>query len=125
MRDGKFVIFCVDDDPDVLDSLQVVLEANGYAFASAPGAEAALAAYQQAQPDLVVVDLMMEEVDAGIGLVKRLKQEGCRVPVFMLSAVGQALEGNIDARDLGIDGVFQKPVQTQDLLNTLSAKLRK
>ena len=125
MRQDKFVILCVDDDPDILGSLKLVLEAHDYVFASAPSAEAAMMVYKQVQPDLVIVDLMMEEVDAGTRLVRQLKREGSKVPIYLLSAVGTALESNVDVNGLGLDGVFQKPVQTQVLLTTLSAKLRK
>ncbi len=125
MKDGKFLILCVDDDPDILQSLQVVLEANGYLFVSAPTAAAAAKVYETSKPDLMIIDLMMEEVDAGTRFVQQVRAAGSQVPIYLLSAVGAALENNIDAAGLGLDGTFQKPVAPRELLDTLAAKLRK
>ena len=76
MRNGQHVILCIDDDPDILESLRVVLEANGYAVETAPSAETGLQVYREALPDLIIVDLMMEEIDAGTNFVKELKALG-------------------------------------------------
>ena len=73
MQDGKHVILCVDDDPDILLFLRTVLEASDYVVVEAATAEEGLRVYQEHQPDLLIVDLMMEEVDAGTSFVKELK----------------------------------------------------
>jgi DNA-binding response OmpR family regulator len=125
MQDGKHVILCVDDDQDLLDALRLVLEANGYQVVEARSAEEGLKTYKQANPDLVIVDLMMEEVDAGTALVRNLKAEGNTKPVYMLSSVGDNLNLNIDYAELGLSGVFQKPIDNQHLLSVLKTKLGK
>jgi len=80
MQDNKHVILAVDDDQDVLDALRMVLEANGYVMAEAYSAEAGLKAFKQVHPDLLIVDLMMEEVDAGTSFVKELRALGTPPP---------------------------------------------
>ena len=125
MKNGKHVILCVDDDKDILDSMKVVLEANNYLMVSANTAEAGFKTYQSEQPDLVIVDLMMEEVDAGTTLVTRLKAAGNKAPMFMLSSVGEQLGRTIDPARLGLTGVFQKPLDFKALLATLKAQLKK
>lgn len=124
MLDGKYVILCVDDDADMLEALQLVLESNGYRMVAARSAEDGLKAYRQARPDLVIVDLMMEEVDAGTALVRNLKVEGNTKPVYMLSSVGDNLNLTTDYSELGLSGVFQKPIDQQNLLAVLRAKLK-
>ena len=124
MQDGKHVILCVDDDPDLLEALQLVLEKNGYAFFGARSAEEGMAKYKETHPDLIIVDLMMEEVDAGTGLVRNLKAEGNTKPVYMLSSVGDNLNMSIDYSELGLSGVFQKPIDNQQLLTVLKTKLK-
>jgi DNA-binding response OmpR family regulator len=123
MSDNKRVILCIDDDPDILSFLEIVLEAEGYGFVGAASAEEGLRAYEEAKPDLIIVDLMMEEVDAGKNLVKELKLLGNEAPVFMLSSLGDNLTSVIDYSDLGLAGVFQKPLSKQLLLSVLKAKL--
>ena len=125
MRDGKHVILCVDDDPDYLEMLRTVLEANGYAVAAAAGAEEALRAYPKEKPDLVIADLMMEEIDSGANFVKELKFLGCTAPIYLLSSVGDAMSLSVDPAELGVDGVFQKPLDPKTLIATLDARLKK
>jgi len=124
MRDGKHVILCVDDDADCLEVLRTVLEAHGYHFEGAAGAQEALEVYRRTEPDLIIVDLMMEEVDAGTRLVRDLKADGCRAPIYLLSAVGDMLHRNVDATQLGLDGVFQKPLDPKHLVATLDTRLK-
>ena len=125
MQDGKFVILCVDDDQDLLDAMRLVLEKNGYVMVAARSAEAGLRKYKESNPDLVIIDLMMEEVDAGTSLVKELKAVGNTQPVYMLSSVGDNLNVTIDYAELGLTGVFQKPINNQELLTVLKTKLKK
>lgn len=125
MKNGKPVILCVDDDQDVLDALRLVLESNGYAMEEARSGEAGLRKYKQVAPDLVIVDLMMEEVDAGTALVRNLRAEGNTRPVYMLSSVGNDLNIMTDYTELGLSGVFQKPINNQQLLTVLKTKLGK
>ena len=66
---------------------------------------------------------MMEEIDAGTNLVKELKLVGNNVPVLLLSSMGDQLNLSTAYRDLGLDAVFQKPVNAEALLRTIKAKL--
>jgi len=125
MQDGKYVILCIDDDEDVRLCLKMLLEANGYVMAEAASAEEGLRVYKQVRPDLLIVDLMMEEVDAGTSFVKELQALGNRAPIFMLSSVGDNLNLATDYSTLGLAGVFQKPVDNDQLLAILKAKLKK
>ncbi len=124
MQEGKFVILCIDDDPDILDSLKVILEGNGYRYVGALTAEEGLRLYQEQQPDLVVVDLMIEEVDSGANFVKGLKLLGGNTPIYLLSSVGDALNVSTSYADLGFTGVLQKPVSARTLLALLAQKLK-
>ena len=123
MQDGKYVILCIDDDTDILSFLEIVLEAEGYVFAGAGSAEEGLRVYKEVDPDLIIVDLMMEEVDAGTGFARELKILQNRAPVFMLSSVGDNLNMTTDYTSLGLAGVFQKPLSKETLLAVLKAKL--
>ena len=123
MQDGKHVILFVDDDQDILDGLRLVLETSGYVMVEANTAEEGLRAYEQSSPDLLIVDLMMEEVDAGTNLVKELRAVGNTAPIFMLSSVGDGLSMTTDTAELGLAGVLQKPVDPSILLSLLKTKL--
>ena len=124
MQDGNHVILCIDDDDDILFFLRTVLEAKGYRVLTAGTAEEGLRLFKTSTPDLLIVDLMMEEVDAGTRLVKEVKLLGSAVPIYLLSSVGDNLSMSADYTALGLSGVLQKPVDEQQLLAILEAKLQ-
>jgi DNA-binding response OmpR family regulator len=124
MKDGKYVVLCIDDDEDVLYSLRLILENNGYIMAEAASAEEGLKVYKKENPDFILVDLMMESIDAGKNFVKELQLLGNEAPIYMLSSVGDSLSQNIDFSELGLQGVFQKPIDSNTLLSTLRRKLK-
>jgi len=123
MQDGKYVILCVDDDEDILFVLKQILEANDYIYAGAASGEEGLKAYDETSPDLIILDLMMEEVDAGTSFVKELKLRNNTAPIFLLSSVGDSMAEMVDYSDLGLAGVLQKPISSEQLLSLLKNKL--
>ncbi len=124
MQESKPVVLSVDDDPDVRLFLKTVLEDAGFESVEAASAEEALKLYKQADPDALIVDLMMEEVDAGTRLVKELKLLGNKAPIYMLSSVGDGLNLEADYRELGLSGIFQKPISAERLVSVLKARMR-
>jgi len=124
MKDGKHVVLYIDDDQDCLDAVRIILEANGYEMIEAQSAEDGLRAYKKSNPDFLIVDLMMEEVDAGTSFVRELQILGNKAPIYMLSSVGDDLSISTDYAELGLSGVFQKPIEPNTLLSILKAKLK-
>ena len=125
MSKRKPIILYVDDDPDYREVVRTMLESGGYEMVEAATGEEGLQVYKERKPDLVIVDLMMEEVDSGTSLIKELKALGNKAPIYMLSAVGDQMNRNIPASDLGLSGIFQKPLDIGTLLITLKTKLSK
>ena len=123
MQSGKHVILCVDDDQDILAALRVVLESKGYQVATAATAVEGIDVYKQCSPDVIIIDLMMEEVDSGLTLAQQLKDLGNTAPVFFLSSTGDYLYGATDVAEVGASGVFQKPIDPGQLLRLLGQKL--
>jgi len=124
MKDGKYIILCIDDDQDVLDSIRIILEKSGYIMVEALTAEEGLKVYKEVNPDFIIVDLMMEEIDAGRNFAKELKLLDNKSPVYLLSSIGDSLTLNINFSELNLQGVFQKPVDINTLLTTLKTKLK-
>ncbi len=119
MKDEKHVILIIDDDQDFLVGMRAILEAAGYLVEEATSAAEGLEVFADTRPDLVIVDLMMEEIDAGTSFVKELRASGKNVPIYMYSSVGVHLDHSVDFSALGLSCVFQKPVDTDRLLETL------
>ena len=117
------VILYVEDDADYRDMVRAILETNGYRMVGAATAEDGLHAFDHESPDLVLVDLMMEEIDAGTTLITRLRAAGCEVPIYMLSSVGDDFSLTTNVQELGLAGVFQKPIDPETLLAVLKVRL--
>ena len=124
MQEGKHVILVLDDDPDILEALRILLEANGYIMVGAATGEEGLKVCEESDPDLIIVDLMMEEVDAGTSFVRELRAAGHAPPIYMLSSVGDSFHLSTDYAELGLSGVFQKPIDPDTLLTILKRKLK-
>jgi CheY-like chemotaxis protein len=123
MSEHKPVILYVDDDPDYREALRGMLEAAGYEMVEAASGEEGLVVYKRARPDLVIVDLMMEEVDTGTSFAKELRLLGNTAPVYMLSSVGEGMNLASDYPGLGLAGIFQKPIDRATLLGVLKQRL--
>lgn len=123
MQTRPRLLLCVDDDPDVLTFLRAVLEAEGFAVVTAESAEDAQRLVGARAPDAFIVDLMMEEVDSGLRFVRDLRGQGNTRPVFLLSSVGDTMSYTVETKELGISGIFQKPLQKKQFLSLLEVKL--
>jgi DNA-binding response OmpR family regulator len=125
MRDGKHVILYIDDDPDILGAMRIQLEALGYIMVEAQDGAQGLRAFRKERPDIVLVDLMMEEVDAGTRFVRHLRLEAPTVPVVMITSVGDSFNLTADAADLGLSAILQKPIHVKTLAKILEARISK
>jgi len=123
MREGKHVVLYVEDDADYQDMVREILEAADIEMVAASSAEEGIRVWEEVKPDLVIVDLMMEEVDAGTSLITDLRARGCDVPIYMLSSVGDDLAMSTDYSALGLAGVFQKPINGTVLTTILKSRL--
>ena len=119
MSDEQKTILIIDDDADLRASMRIVLEAAGFIIGEAADGEEGFKVADKIKPDAIIVDLMMETVDSGSKVTTKLKEKGYKGPVYLLSAAGDAVRYNIDAREMGLAGIFQKPVDHKVLINTL------
>jgi hydrogenase maturation protease len=119
---GKTILI-IDDDPDIRAATRIVLESAGLVVGEASTGAEGLKTAQKIKPDAVLLDLMMETVDAGSKVSTQLKEAGFGAPIFLLSSAGDAVRYNLDAKELGLAGIFQKPIDHKVLLATLRAEL--
>ncbi len=97
-------LLLVDDDPDILESLQILLE-ESYAVEIATNGELGLRALLARPFDAVVLDMMMPVLD-GAGLLRELRARGVQVPVLLASA---ARDLRARARELAAEDYIEKP----------------
>jgi two-component system response regulator MprA len=116
-------ILVVDDDRAVRDALRRVLTLAGYEVECAEDGDAALAAVSRRLPDAVVLDIAMPRVD-GIEVCRRVRSNGDRVPILMLTARVDVAE-RVAGLDAGADDYLTKPFDNAELKARLRALLRR
>ena len=115
-------ILVVDDEPDIRSLLQEILEDEGYAVSTAGTASAAQACIDESQPDLVLLDIWMPDMD-GVTLLKSWKRAGSlNFPVIMISGHG-TVETAVEATRHGAVDFIEKPVSLAKLLLTVEKAL--
>jgi len=120
---NKKVILVIDDDPDILDSIKAILSANGFDVVTAMSGKEGIDAVSSSKPDLILCDMMMERIDAGTKVAQELKKSNPSIPIYLLSSIGTATATNIEIDKLGFNGVFQKPVNPDNLVATIKKVL--
>jgi len=115
-------ILVVDDEPQILRGLKIILRAAGYTVDTAETKAAALAALAARPPDALVLDLVLPD-GGGVEVCREVRRFSS-LPVLVLSAVGDERE-KVRALDAGADDYITKPFGTDELLARLRALLRR
>lgn len=127
----KTKILLVDNDVDFIDLNKAVLENNGFDVAVAFAGREVLDKVKFEQPDLIVLDLMMEKHDTGFGVAKALKADPIYkdIPILMLTAVlgetGMDFDQELDGYWMKTDDYANKPLSPEELVKRVNELLEK
>jgi len=117
-------ILCVEDEALMLDLLRHFLEKAGYAFLGARDGLEALAMMRSEQPDLVLLDLMLPEVDGAEVLLQKKDEPAIRdIPVIAVTALTSPFDQLMWKRRTEIKDYVTKPFKRQELLDTIERVL--
>src|SRR5919206_2508042 len=122
MRLGTRILL-VEDDRSIASFVEPELEHLGFQVCCAYDGVAALEEAQRFGPALIILDIMLPGLD-GVGVLKRLRQAGSRVPVIMLTARDTTLD-KVHSLDHGADDYLTKPFDIEELLARIRALLRR
>lgn len=122
METGKHVIALVDDDRNILTSVFMMLEADGFIVQTYTDGESALQGLLSRPVDLVILDIKMPRMD-GIELLQRLRNRS-QMPVIILSSKDEEIDQLMGLR-LGADDYITKPFSQRLLLERIRALLRR
>jgi DNA-binding response OmpR family regulator len=120
-------ILVVDDDPDILFAVSLYLKREQHDVRTAASRDEAMEALKAFPPDLMILDVMMEQPDDGIAMAQELRRAGSTVPIIMLTSVGKVTGMSYD-RDsdlVPVEVFFEKPVRPDELLKAVSGLLKK
>ena len=128
----KRKILIVDDDADFRSAVRVILESAGYGCAEADSAENGMKAVHRVQPDLIMLDVMMEDISSGFRFAKeRLRKEDenteAHIPILFVSSIQILVNKNIMERMTSVfnfgGDLLNKPVKPNVLLKKVEEKL--
>lgn len=120
-------ILVVDDDPDITYAVSLFLRKEGHDVHTASSRAEGMSAIGGYRPDLLILDVMMEQPDDGIAMAQQLRRDGCTLPIIMLTSVGKVTGMSFD-RDsdlVPVDAFFEKPIRPDELLGALGRLLNR
>ena len=121
-------IVCVDDDKDILETLEVILEGRGHEVFTATNGKDGVKLVNEVKPQLVIMDVMMDDFTDGFHAVYEIrKNKDIRyTPVMMLTSVNQHSNQKFSEKDgeyLPVDMFVEKPIKPKDFLSKVDRLL--
>ena len=128
-------ILVIEDDADMAEAVRIPLEANGYQVIHAPTGEEGLQKVKEIEPDLIILDVMMETTTAGFQVSLKLRSPEAEsaysayrdIPILMLTAIHDttSLRFGPDEAYLPVDDFVEKPLTPDVLLEKVAALIEK
>ncbi len=120
-------ILVIDDDADIVEAVQFFLEKAGHETAAAYSRREGEAKLEGFKPDLLILDVMMEQPDDGLAMAQDLRRRGWKRPILMLTSLGQVTGMEFDKDDalVPVDDFQEKPVAPEELVQRVQALLEK
>ena len=120
-------IILVDDDPDIQESLKLVLENEGYKFKGATDRVSGMSLIESANPDLIILDVIMEQTDDGFVIAQDLRARGVTTPIIMLTSIGNitGMKYGKESDVYSVDDFVNKPIAPEKLLENIKNLLKK
>ena len=116
-------ILVVDDEPSIVDAVATALRYEGYEVSEARTGRAGLAAAQDDQPDLIVLDVMLPDID-GFEIARRIRADGLPIPILFLTAK-DGLDDKVHGFSVGADDYVTKPFSLAEIVVRVRAIIQR
>jgi two-component system, OmpR family, response regulator VicR len=122
----KKCILCVEDEPEMIDLIRLILTRKGFDVLGATGGLEGLKLIKQEKPDLVLLDLMMPDMD-GWEVYQQMKADNSiqHIPVIIVTAKAQTIDKVLGLHIAKVDDYIAKPFSPHDLLSSVEKVLAK
>jgi two-component system response regulator VicR len=119
-------ILCVEDEPEMIDLIRLILGRRGFEVKGANGGVEGLKMIRQEMPDLVLLDLMMPDMD-GWEVYQQMKadEKTKNIPVIVVTAKAQSIDKVLGLHIAKVDDYIAKPFSPQDLMSRVEKVLNK
>jgi two-component system response regulator VicR len=108
-------VLVVDDEPDTLELVKLVLESGGFEVILANNGMEALAEIEKIKPDIVLLDIMMPDMD-GWDVFRKIKERNSEIPIAILTAKAQNIDKLLGLHVLKADDYITKPFGKNELI---------
>ncbi len=118
-------IAIIDDDADILDASSLILTSNGYEVITADNPDDGYTIVKEKKPDLIILDVMMNEPDDGFFLAQRFRKENIRIPIIMYTSVSKATGLDFGISEIvPVDDFVEKPISPEELISKVKRLLQ-
>jgi len=126
MNNNLKCILCIEDEPEMIDLIRLILGRRGFEVKGATGGVEGLKLIREDPPDLVLLDLMMPDMD-GWEVYQQIKADELTkgIPVIVVTAKAQSIDKVLGLHIAKVDDYIAKPFSPQDLLNSIEKVLQK
>ena len=119
-------IAIIDDDPDILDASSLVLTSKGYEVITATNPDDGYKIVKENSPELIILDVMMNEPDDGFFLAQKFRKEKIKVPIIMYTSISKTTGMEFGKSDLvPVDEYVEKPISPDDLIEKVEKLLKR
>jgi len=124
MAENKKKVVCVEDEPEIIDLIRLILGRKGFDLTGATGGVEGLDTIRRVKPDLVLLDLMMPDMD-GWEVYQQMKAdpELKHIPVIVVTAKAQSIDKILGLHIAKVDDYVTKPFGPQELLQSVERVL--
>lgn len=124
-EEKKKVVICIEDEPEMIDLVQLILGRKGFELVGAVGGREGLETVRRLKPDLVLLDLMMPDMD-GWEVYQQMKadDELKNIPVIVVTAKAQSIDKVLGLHIAKVDDYVTKPFGPQELLQSVNKVLK-
>ncbi|MBL1211910.1 MAG: response regulator [Ignavibacteriae bacterium] len=120
------LIAIIDDDPDIIEASSLVLQSKGHDVISAGNPDDGYEIVVEKKPQLIILDVMMDEPDDGFFLAQRFRKEGVNIPILMYTSVSKTIGFEYGSGEMvPVDEFVEKPISPDDLIEKVEALLKK
>ena len=121
---GKKTVVCIEDEPEMIDLVKLILGRKGFELIGAVGGREGLETVRKLKPDLVLLDLMMPDMD-GWEVYQQMKadEELKTIPVIVVTAKAQSIDKVLGLHIAKVDDYVTKPFGPQELLQSVNKVL--
>lgn len=120
------LIAVIDDDIDIQDASSLVLKAHGYDVITAGNPDDGYKIIKEQKPDLIILDVIMNEPDDGFFLAQKLRRENITTPIIMYTSISKTLGTQYGTNELvPVDDFVEKPISPEQLVEKVKKFLTK